>query len=581
MKYRIKNLLAVFLVLTVLVTLVSSCGSKGTDTTNQSSTNTQEQKTGGTAETDVQNPITFTVFTASDDPLKGDAPILQEVAKKTGVTFDFQDAAGQTSEKLSIMLASNDYTDVVMMPRDNLFYQYLESGDLVDLKPLLQEHAPNVYQTFNLPENGSLIDRFTDKNGKLYYLTNDLEVIRSGEKPAEDLEAQDYVEQVLPWHRMLFTLYPEIQDVYGKKINSMDNLYEALKSYKQKYPDKDHYPISMSSTMGGDMLWAGLAMNGYKVLSYGIYGGVYATKDGQKYQYAFKEPEILDFFKYLNRFYREGLMDQEGPIQTDEQFQQKLNTGKVFSMIGSFLPIYDANANFVTADETKSNILIPQKLLAPDVKNQWQFNYAYTGNNAMVVTNKCKDPARFTRFLNWLYSDEGLVLSGWGIEGEEYVIKDGKRDVTPEINAKIQADPDYYLKRGLGIFYNIVNWPVYTSDGQRSTLEYAPFYTSEDGKDPRDVAVTNSPFNWHNDWGGTFWKDYDEVDIYSDAQSPEAQALAQAQALVNDAVCKMILAGSTQTVEQIYKETVSQMETVGISKWEKLINDEIASRRSK
>jgi len=576
---RLRRVLAVSLVVVLLAALASGCGGQGASDETPA---TQEPTSGGipTVAEDAQNPIDFSMFISTDDPLDGNTPIMQEIAKRTGVSLDIQTAAGMSSEKLSVMLASKDYTDVILMPRDTLFYQYLDSGGLVDLKPLLQTYASNVYDILNLPQNGSLIDRFSNQDGQLLYLTQDLEVIREGEQPTENLEDSNYVEEVLPWHRVLYTLYPAIQEVYGSKIGNMDELYAALKAYKQAYPDKNHYPITMSSTSGGSMIWAALSMNGYKVLSFGVYDGVYATKDGQTYEYVFKAPELLDFFKYMNKFYKEGLMDPEGPIQTDDQMQEKMNSGNVFAMMGSFIPIYDANANLIAADETKDDIYIPQKLLASGVENQWQYNYAYTGNNALVVTNKCEDPARFARFLSWLYTDEGIVLSTWGEEGVEYIVEDGIRDVTPEINETIQSDPDYYLKRGLGIPYYIIDWPAYTSDGQRATLEYAPFYLSGEGKDPRDVSVTDSPFNWHEDWGGTFWKDYDEVDIYADAQSSESQALAKAQALVDDAVSRMILADSTEELEQIYYDTLNQMEANGISQWEEMINEVITSRRN-
>ncbi|MCM8901465.1 extracellular solute-binding protein [Caldicoprobacter algeriensis] len=585
-----RKFLVIILTAALLLSLLAGCGAKTENESVQEEQSSNEQQGEGSASgtegipsiaEDAKNPITFSIFVGGANPMKGDAPILAEMAKRTGVSFDIRGSGGQDSEILSIMLASKDYTDIVMLPRDNLFYRYLSSGDLIDLKPLLQKYAPTVYKLYNLPQNGSLIDRFSNEEGKLYYLTQDLELLREGEEPVENLEASDYEQVWLPWHRVLYVLYPEVEEVYGKKITNLDELYDALVAYKEKYPDNDHYAMSMSSTMGGHMIWAALSMYGYKVLSHGIYGGVYATKDGQNYMYVFKAPELLEFFKFLNKLYREGLMDPEGPIQTHDQFQQKMNSGKVFSMIGNWDVIYTANDSLLRDESTKDKIYIPQKLMAPGVTQHWQYNYAYTGNNAMVVTNKCPDPARLFRFFEWLYSDEGLVLNGWGIEGEDYIINsEGKRDISPEIDQQMQADPEYGWKRGLQFFQGVINIPAYTTDGQGANNWMAPYYKSEEGKDPRDLKVRQSPLNWHNDWVGTFYKDYDEVDIYVDAESPEAMALAQAQALIDDAVSKMVLAESEVEVEQIYQETLQQMETNGIALWEKYINDTIASRRS-
>ncbi|HBM81569.1 MAG TPA: hypothetical protein DD426_12170 [Clostridiaceae bacterium] len=579
MNQMFKKVTAVFITVSMFTALFAGCSAKKDDKQSSLPPSTQDGNV-PTLEEDAKNPVKFSIFVGEGKFPKGNEPVLQEITKKTGVSFDIQSVASNAKDKLSIMLASKDFPEIIMMGRDDLFYRYLDSGELVDLKPLLQKNAPKMYQILSLPGNGELTKRF-EQNGKLLYLTQDAEMLRQGEKPFEDLEDPNFVERELPWHRALYVLYPEIQNIYGKKINNLDDLYTALKAYKAKYNDKNHYPISMSSTMGEHMIWAAASMYGYKVLSYGIYGGIYATKDGKNYQYTFKLPEMLNFFKFLNKLYREGLMDEEGPIQNDDQFQQKMNGGKVFSMIGNWDSIYTANSTLLSNAATKDEIFIPQKLMAPGVDKVWQFNYAYTGNNAMVVTKKCKDPARFARFLEALYTNDDVqVLNGWGIQGQDYIIKDGKRDISADIQAKMEADPDYGLKRGLNFFNNVINILGYASDGQPASNWNAPFYQSDEGQDPRDKTVTGSPLNWHNDWAGTFYKDYDELDIYMKADSPEARGLAQSQTLVNDAVSKMVLAGSEAEVEQIYKETIQQMETNGISAWEKALNKEISDRRN-
>jgi len=561
MKKKFSIFLAFLLIVAFSISVLSGCNVQKGDPSEQSKEDNQQgdQSSGGEgaplAADGKNNPVTFSIFTGGTDPMEGGAPILEEITKRTGVSFQVVDAAGQANEKLSIMLASDDYPDIVKLPRDQLFYRYLSSGDLIDVKPIMQEYAPTVYKMYNLSQNGSLIDRFSDKDGKLYYLTDDLEMINEGEKPTEDLEAPDYEQNLLPWHRVLYVLYPEVQDVYGREITNLEDWYDAMKAYKEKYPGNDRYAISMSSAIGGHMIWAALSMYGYKVLSHGIAGGVYATKDDENYQYTFKIPELLDFFKFLNRAYKEGLMDPEGPIQTNEQFQEKLNSGKIFSMIGNWDVIYSANETMLADDSTKDKIYIPQKLLAPGVEQHWQYNYAYTGNMAMVVTNKCKEPERLFQFLEWLYSDEGLILNGWGIEDEDYIVNsDGKRDITAGIDEKMKSEDNYSWERGLNFFQGVLSMPAYTSDGQYANSWMAPYYSSEEGKDPRDVTVSSSSLNWHDDWVGTFYKDYDEVDIYVASESPEALALAKSQALVDDAVSKMVLAESEGELEQIYRD---------------------------
>ena len=94
-------------------------------------------------EMDRQNPITIRIMVADlTEPAASDSPILKEIAERTGTTIEL---VGIDTDRLQMLLASKEYPDVIVMNRDATFYDYLASGDLVDLKPLLQKWAPTVY----------------------------------------------------------------------------------------------------------------------------------------------------------------------------------------------------------------------------------------------------------------------------------------------------------------------------------------------------------------------------------------------------------------------------------------------------
>ncbi|HIQ67900.1 MAG TPA: hypothetical protein IAB74_05280, partial [Candidatus Faecousia excrementigallinarum] len=95
-------------------------------------------------EMDRQNPITIRIMVADlTEPAASDSPILKEIAERTGTTIEL---VGIDTDRLQMLLASKEYPDVIVMNRDATFYDYLASGDLVDLKPLLQKWAPTVYE---------------------------------------------------------------------------------------------------------------------------------------------------------------------------------------------------------------------------------------------------------------------------------------------------------------------------------------------------------------------------------------------------------------------------------------------------
>ena len=152
-------------------------------------------------EMDRQNPITIRIMVADlTEPAASDSPILKEIAERTGTTIEL---VGIDTDRLQMLLASKEYPDVIVMNRDATFYDYLASGDLVDLKPLLQKWAPTVYEM-----NSKLVDLFSNEEGQLLYLTENNDLLRPGEKHPEDATDPNRAQDELPWHSTLYVQYP-------------------------------------------------------------------------------------------------------------------------------------------------------------------------------------------------------------------------------------------------------------------------------------------------------------------------------------------------------------------------------------
>jgi ABC-type glycerol-3-phosphate transport system substrate-binding protein len=112
-------------------------------------------------ELDKQNPITINIMVADmKEPSASDSPVLKKIAEATGTTIHIQ---GIESDQLQMLMASQDYPDVLVIKRDSTFYDYLDTGDMIDLASLLQTYAPTVYQM-----NSKLIDLFKNKMGSSF-----------------------------------------------------------------------------------------------------------------------------------------------------------------------------------------------------------------------------------------------------------------------------------------------------------------------------------------------------------------------------------------------------------------------------
>ena len=569
MKKILKSVLCLALVLCTILSM-TACG--GNNTVQEATYEGQDDMTfEELLELDRQNPITIKIMVADlTEPASSDSAVLKAIAEATGVTIEL---VGIDTDRLQMLMASQEYPDVIVMNRDATFYDYLESGDLADLAPLLQKWAPTVYEM-----NSTMIDLFTNDDGQLLYLTENNDLLRDGEKHPEDATDADRAQDELPWHSTVYVQYPMVKEVYGEKITTFDEYKAALDAFIAEYGDEQNmYAISYDKDSAGDILWAGLSMYGYKCL---YKGGLYVTKDGENYTYGLKAEDAEEWLVFLNELYREGYIHEDASIQSYDQFIRQMNKAKVFSFIGNYYAVYEANKNLAGNNMTQS--YIPQKIMADGVEQVYQYNAAYTGSGAFVIMESSPYKARICRLLEYLYSDEGSILHGWGIEGEDYYInEDGLRDITEEVANK-KANEDYDLLRGIRSLYSVINFPTYTSDGQPAFARFAPYYSSESGIDERDAIIrADEVYNWHEDWKGTFWSDLSEMDIVLESETDEAIASARCAAVVKDLINNIIMASSEEECRKLYQEAVDKVNAYGIEAWEAAINAQIQEKRDK
>jgi putative aldouronate transport system substrate-binding protein len=528
---------------------------------------------------DAKNPVTMTITLPLDTPPAENSPIFAELAKRTGITFKLNAIPGDAHEKLGMMLASGNLTDVVIVYPDQLLSQYKQSDQVLDLLPYLKKDSPTLYALLTSDANLNCIKYFTESDGRVLYLRTSDYLIRHASEPIEDPNMETGY-PMLPWGTSLYALYPAIDEAIGKKITSLDEWYQAMVAYKAKYPG--NYATTMCSEYGSAMLNAFAQIYGYKVET--IAGTAAYTKDGSTYQSIVRFPEALDSLKYLNKLYKEGLMDPEGPIQNKDAFVEKMSSGKVFTFLGPYEKIYTANDALAANESTKNAIFIPECVKGPGVAKRYEANYAFIGYNCMIVTKKCVDPDRYFRFLDYLNTDEGLILQGWGIKDEDYIVgNNGRLSFSQEQTDRINSDDKWKSNRGIALFWRITPMLALLSNGEfeAGSPGYEDFaqVSSPSSLTGVDKAVADSKYNYFTDFTGNYWKDASTLNITLPSDSEESVTLAKIQTPLNDLVCKAIVADSDAQIEQLFNDAIAQFELDGLKNLEKFIQDSVDSRR--
>ena len=96
-----------------------------------------------------------------------DDRIAEELMNRTGVNIDLISPTGDPAEKLSLMLAGQDYPDIILMDRSSdIVNKYIEAGALVNLSDYMDK-LPNVVEMY-----GDTLNKIRYTDGNNYYLSN-------------------------------------------------------------------------------------------------------------------------------------------------------------------------------------------------------------------------------------------------------------------------------------------------------------------------------------------------------------------------------------------------------------------------
>lgn len=382
-----------------------------------------------------REPVTFSVLynQAQDSPVKEDWLILEEYQKNQNVTLDIQTADDGDYENETIKIFdSGQIPDIVLKIYPGTIDTYAAKGILLPFSDY-EDLMPNY--TAYIKEKGleSEVDKLRLPNGKYYIL------------PGYQREIQ-----VQQW------IYR--QDLFEKHSlaapTTYDELFDTLVTLKEIYPDST--PITAS--WGGAHLFAMMGA-GYEIPAGWNGTRFYDEADGL-WKYAPADENYREFLRFLNRCYEAGVLDPAIFTQSDTDFLDKLVDGRAFVTV-TWITSGFSNWNTMLADNGIAGgawvpLPVPESTIG--VRALPAVNPFRKG---LVVPASVANKPYFEdliAFLDWaVYSEEGMTLTTWGVEGVTFEAKDGSKVFLPEISTPknpegtINITPEY----GLDTLFNL------------------------------------------------------------------------------------------------------------------------------
>jgi len=513
------------------IAMLVGCSS---NTKDNGSTDVKESTEDGSGNEATEEAVTITFFDKNSGSRTWDDRIAAEVTKRTGVNVEIQNPTGDPSEKLSLMLAGQDYPDIILMDRSSdIVTKYIEAGAVLPLNDYFETSLTNAAKMY-----GETLDKTKYKDGKNYYLSN-----WYGADPdpvAGFILRHDYMVEIVGQERA-------DSDVPF----TQDEIIDVLKQYKEKYPTVNGIE-SIGITMNGD------AANYFNSIK-GMYGMKSYYDVNGTLSYDVRDPKYIEMLKFVNQLYTEDLLDKEWVVNNQELFTQKLSAGNVFGTFCSYWDVNDANTSLQTT-VGEDAMYVAYKVVGNgvDATATTYGGRSSLGWDAISITNNCKNVDAALKLVDYLASQEGQDLLLWGIEGEDWNVVDGIRVPNDAIVDGIKKD---YAKSQEDT--GILKWTWFVKNANH-----------EDGT-PSRISMTkrdkSADFAWKN-LTNTYWDSAQYDGLIPAGNTTVALQYQKVSDIFNQSFPKIVNAGSTEEVETLYIKLITDMEAAGLAEVEAEIN---------
>ena len=345
-----------------------------------------------------------------DMSLYSQTAAVQALEEATGVRLDYSSMTNDDvyQEKLTLMIASGDYPDFFCKAPD--YYAsgaagLLEEDVCIDIAPYLDEHAPDLKR---------LLDEDTEYAENVYTDNGELVGVKMRAAPTTDgggIIRQDWLEE------------------QGLDMpETFDQLHDVLLTFKDAYGCAN--AIGVLSSLGSPLTFGFNIKLDTNNFSFVVHDGKVCP--------TIEEPASREYIELLAQYYSEGLFNSDflanySPMMFD-QMACTNETGFWQSGRMSFNGMFES---YIQDDDA---LIAPVKDISKTGKETSNIGGAGTpvGKNSISITTQNEYPEQSVEFINYMFTEEGIELANYGVEGQTFEYVDGE----PVYTDMILNNPD-------------------------------------------------------------------------------------------------------------------------------------------
>lgn len=545
-KFNLKKAVLGTIITSAAALLLTACGSADGKDNNSASNNTElpsiedrytpEKATPAwKLDTKKDNKLTWYVNAEWWNTDYGKDLITKKV--KEDLNLDIEFIVGDDT-KLNTYFAGGEMPDIITIFDSNSTVARKADSWALPLQDLADKYDPYFYDV----AREDTLNWYKMNDGKTYAYpdySNAKEDFESG-----DISARD-----------AFIIRKDVYEAIGKPdMTTPEGFTSAMKDIKEKFPELIPFGFN-------DFAKDGSSNGSMDGVVQDMLGVPYTDKDGNYYDRNLDEG-YLNWIKAFRQVHADGNISDDSFTDDGDKFKEKIETGKYASMMmGSFvnqgIPLQKYAASspegaYIAVDgiqSTEGNA----PLLSQAGISGWMINY---------ITKQTKDPAKAIQVFTYLLSDEGEMLTNFGIEDETYTIDaDGKVSFTDEARQ------------------------VQLNDAEKWQKDYRVGEFIQFGHD-RFKALSDESYvdavKQMQEWGeGKLEPQFATENIGPDAGSQEARALSAIQTNWSTTLVAMIRSKSDDEVDKLLEDYKEFQNQNNIEEVNKVRNEKITENKEK
>lgn len=539
MRKPIKMLILLVMAITALSLVLTGCGGKsadkqGTDTPSSSSGTVNENA--DTSKPTVKS-LKFTWYINYDwfstDHQWGERLGEKAILENKGVEVEFISPNGAAQQKLATMIASNEFPDVICMDRGS------EANTLMMNVGVPLDDWMYKYGNFVNEAGEATINMLRNEDGKWRQMPN---WYISGEKGNGNSG---------------WIINKKIYSELGEpKLETYDDLEAYLARVKAAYPDV--IPMVVDPQWRCKRVILGSFVENADVWAYDMHAVV---KDKSLIS-IFDEPTYKEGLYTIYKLFSKGYITQDAFTQTQEQFLEKLKSGKLAVAISGAIAT-EAEGEAGHIELVKNGPEYGYKMIWPIHKaglnkdNIKVNDFSSLGWNISFITRSAKEPERIFEFIDWLTSKEGQTLIQFGPKGEYWDEVDANGYPIPNAKYNAASDDEKNLIPGM-------NWVGNTSfiDGAKAAREMLQPEGKRKWSTEAQVTVAFK----------TTKNSVAAYGIQPPVESDEGYIKTRIDEIVNNYFAKMVFAKTDDEFNQQFELMKQEMNEAGYGKYLDYIN---------